>query len=87
MSDYLRGKGLKHLLLMRFIKDVVAAGFPREVAQMLKGATMPRLSHIFKSVQKNNHTAGWMAEMVGAHLSAWLHRLTASADLENDMGS
>ena len=87
VSDYVRGKGLKHLLLLRFIKDVAAAGFPREAEQMLKGAAMPRLSHIFKSVQKNNHTAGWMAEMDGAHLSAWLHCLTASEGLEKDEGA
>ena len=87
VSDYLRGKELKHLLLLRFIKDVAAAGFPWEAEQMLKGAALPRLSHIFKSVQKNNHTTEWMAEMDGAHLSAWLHCLTASEDLENDLGS
>jgi hypothetical protein len=57
VSGYLRGKGLKYLLLLRFIKDVAAVGSPRETKHMLKGATMPRLSHILKSVQKNNHTA------------------------------
>ena len=86
VSEYLRGKGLKHLLLLRFIKDVANAGFPREAEHMLKGAAVPRLSHILKSVQKNNHSAGWMAEMDEAHLSAWLHCLTASGDLENDLG-
>ena len=53
---------------------------------MLKGADVPRLSHILKSVQKNNHSAGWMGEMDGGHLLAWLHCLTASRDLENDLG-
>ncbi len=48
---------------------MAAAGFPREAEQMLKGIAVPRLSHILKSVQKNNNTAGWMAEMDGAHLS------------------
>ena len=28
VSRYLRGKGLKHLLLLRFSKDVAATGFP-----------------------------------------------------------
>jgi hypothetical protein len=37
-------------------------------------------------MQKNNHTVGWMAEMDGAHLSAWLHCLIASEVLENDLG-
>ncbi len=53
---------------------------------MLKGAVVPRLSHILKLVQKNNHSAGWMTNMDGAHLSAWMHCLTASGDLENDLG-
>ena len=30
VSSYLQGKGLKHLLLLRFIKDVASAGFSRE---------------------------------------------------------
>jgi hypothetical protein len=84
VSDYLRGKGLKHLLLLRFIKEVANAGFPREAEQMLKGAAVPRLSHILKSVQKNTNSAGWMAEMANAHLSVWLHCLTASGELETD---
>ncbi len=54
MLDYLRGKGLKHLLLLRFIKEVANAGFPREAEKMLKGAAVPRLSHILKSVQKHH---------------------------------
>ena len=54
---------------------------------MLKVATVPRLSHILKSVKKNSHSVGWMTDMDGAHISAWLHCLTASDDLENDMGA
>jgi len=57
VSGYLRGTGLKHLLLLRFIKDVAAAGFPREAEQMLKEAAVPRLSHILRSVQKNDRSA------------------------------
>jgi len=72
VSGYLKSKGLKHRLLLRFIKDVATAGFPREVEKMLKGAAVSRLSHIMGYVQKNNHTVGWMTEMGGAHLSAWL---------------
>ena len=87
VSGYLRGKALKHLLLLRFIKDVAAAGYPREAEHILKVVAVPRLSNIMKSVQKNNHTAGWMAEMDGAHHSAWLHCLTFSEDLENDLGA
>jgi hypothetical protein len=51
VTSYLKGKGHKHhLLLVRFIKDVAAARFPREVEQMLKWATITRLSHILISV-------------------------------------
>ncbi len=73
------------MLLLKFIKDVANAGFPREAEQMLKGAAVPRLSHILKLVQKSGRVAGWMADMDGAHLSAWLHCLTASDELENDL--
>ncbi len=30
VSSYLQGKGLKHRLLLQFIQDVAAAGFPIE---------------------------------------------------------
>jgi hypothetical protein len=50
VSSYLQGKGLKHLLLLRFITNVVSAGFSREAELMLKGAAVPRLSHILRSV-------------------------------------
>ena len=52
-SVYLQVKGRKHRLLLDFIKDVAAAGFPREAEHMLKGSTVHRLSHILRSVQKN----------------------------------
>ena len=53
---------------------------------MLKGAAVPRLSHIRISVQRNKRTIGWMTEMDGAHLSAWMHCLTASEDMEHALG-
>ena len=43
---YLRGKGLKHHLFLRFIKYVAAPGFRREAEHMLKGASTPRHSQI-----------------------------------------
>ena len=86
VTSYLQVKGLKHHLLLRFIKDVAAARFSREADQMLKGVAIPRLSHILISVQKGKHTMGWMTEINGAHLSAWLHCLTASDDLERALG-
>ena len=86
ISLYLQGKELKHRLVLHFIQDVVAAGFPREGEQMLKGAAIPRLYHILRSVQKNQHSVGWTREMDEAHLSAWLRCLTSSDDPEHVMG-
>ncbi len=87
VSSYLQKKGLKHRLLLQFIQDVATAAFPREAEQKLKGAAIPRLSHILRSVQKNHHSLGWMKEMDGAHLSAWLHYLSSSEDLEHALGA
>ena len=53
---------------------------------MLKGAAVPRLSHILRSVHKNQHSIGWLKEMDGAHLSAWLHCITSLEDLEHALG-
>ncbi len=64
---------------------MVEVGYPREATTMLTGATVLRLSHILKSIQKNQRTVPWIREMDTAHLSTWLHCLTASKDLENDM--
>jgi len=80
VTSYLRGMKLKHHLLLRFIKDVAAAGFPKEAEHMLKGAAVARLSHILRSVQKNKHTVGWMTKMDGAHLSALIHCLTVTVN-------
>ena len=53
---------------------------------MLKGTEVPRLSHILRSVQKSQHSRGWRQRMDGAHLSAWMHCLTASEVLEHALG-
>ena len=58
VSSYLQGKDLKHLFLLRFIRDVASAGFPKEAELMPKGTAVPRLSHILRSVQKNQHSRG-----------------------------
>ena len=87
VASYLWGKGLKHHLLLSFIKDVAAARFPREAEHMLKGVAFPRMSHILRSLQKNKHNiVGWMTEMDEAHLSAWMHCLTASNYTEQSLG-
>ena len=86
VSSYLLGKGFNHLLLLRFIKDAASAGFPRETKLVLKGAALLRMSHIRMSVQKSQHSRGWVQEMDMAHLSAWLHCLTNSEDLKHALG-
>jgi hypothetical protein len=57
-TEYLSGKGLKHRLLLGFIKEVAYVGLHREAIDMVKGATIPRLSHILKSIQKNANSTG-----------------------------
>ena len=53
---------------------------------MLKVTGVPRLSNILRSVQKSQHSRRWRQRMDGAHLSAWLHCLTASEALEHALG-
>jgi hypothetical protein len=53
---------------------------------MLTGVAGHRLTHLLKSIQKDPDTVKWMREMDMAHVSTWLHCLTASTDLENAMG-
>jgi hypothetical protein len=38
IESYLFGKGIKHMVLLNFIQEVPAAGFPREAVAMLAGA-------------------------------------------------
>jgi hypothetical protein len=52
---------------------------------MLTGAAVPRLTHILKSIQKNNPIEPWTRDMDAAHLSTWLHCLLASPSLEHAM--
>jgi hypothetical protein len=54
---------------------------------MLKRATVPRLSHILRSVHTNQHSIGWMKKMDGAHFSAWLHCLTSFEEVEHALGA
>jgi hypothetical protein len=56
IESYLRGKRLKHAQLMDFIKSVAEAGYPKQATAMLTGAAVPRLSHILKSIPKNQRT-------------------------------
>jgi len=63
VSSYLPSKEVKHRLLLQFIQDVAAAGYPREAEHMLKEAVVSRLSHILRSVQKNQNSIGWMPSL------------------------
>jgi len=74
------------MTLLNFIQEVAAAGFPWEAVDMLTGAASQKLIYLLKSVQKNPQTAQWMREMDDAHVSTWLHCLTASTDLEYAIG-
>jgi hypothetical protein len=85
-ESYLFGKGIKHRELLCCIKDVAVACFPREVVAMLAGAAGPRLTHLLKSVETKPRTETWMIEKDSAHLSTWLHCLTASSDLDMALG-
>ena len=83
IESYMDGKGFKLKQLLSFIQDVASAGFPREAVVMLTGAVGPHLTHMLKSVERNPRTERWMKEMDEAHVSSWLHCLTASPDLGN----
>jgi len=52
---------------------------------MLTVVAAPHLTHILKSTQQNLDTVLWIRGIDAAHLSAWLHCLTTSSDLENDL--
>jgi hypothetical protein len=85
IESYLDGKGHKHKQLLSFIRDVASAGYPREAISMLTGAIGLRLTHMFKSVERNPRTEQWMREIDDAHVSTWLHCLTSSPDLDDVM--
>ena len=55
IESYLFGKGVKHRVLLKFIPEVAAAGFPREAAvAMLAGAASHKLVYLLKSIQKTH---------------------------------
>jgi hypothetical protein len=54
VEQYLQVKLAKHKLLLSFIEDVANFGFPREAHKMLTGSVVPRLTHILKSVPKDD---------------------------------
>ena len=58
IESYMFGKGAKHMMLLLFIQEVVAAGLPREAMAMLTGAASQKLIYLLKTVQRNPQTAG-----------------------------
>ena len=57
IDSYLCGKGIKHRVLLNFIQEVAAEGFPREAVAMLTGAASQKLVYLLKIVQKNPQAA------------------------------
>jgi len=53
VETYLNNMLSKHMELPTFILDVAKAGYPRKAHKMLTGSTVPRLSHVLKSVPKD----------------------------------
>ena len=72
VTQYLQGKLEKHKLLLSFIEDVAKVGFSREAHKMLIGYAVPRLTHIMKSVSKDDSSIEWMKTVDDVHLSTWL---------------
>jgi hypothetical protein len=60
VEEYLYKKLVKHKLLLSFIVDVANMGFSRESHKMLSGSAVPRLTHILKSVPKDEASTTWM---------------------------
>jgi hypothetical protein len=52
--------------------DVAEMGFSREAHMMLTCSAVPRLTHILKSVPKDQALTKWMPSADDAHLSTWL---------------
>ncbi len=84
VETYLHTKLIKHKEVLSFIRDVAKMGFPREARKMLTGSTVPRLTHILKSVPKDQTSEPWMEEVDRAHLSTWMG-CVGSSSLHDDM--
>jgi len=70
--DWILPKLEKHKLLLSFIVDVAKMGFSRESHKMLTGSAVPRLTHILKSIPKDEASTSWMQSADDVHLSTWL---------------
>ena len=86
IESYLFEKRIEQRLLMTFIQEVAATGFRREAVAMLTGAASQRLTQPLKTMQKNPRTVQCMKKIDEAHVSTWIHYLSASAYLEHAIG-
>ena len=77
VEEHLHKKLDKHKLLLSFIVDVANVGFSRESHRMLSGSAVPRLTHILKSVPRDEASTTWMQSADDAHLSTWLDCVNA----------
>jgi hypothetical protein len=84
VEAYLNKKLGKHKELLSFITDVAKAGYPREAHKMLIGSAVPRLSHVLKSVPKDQTSEPWMKEVDKEHMSTWMECVGAS-NLHSDL--
>ena len=84
VEAYLDNKLSKHKELLAFITDVAKAGYPREAHKMLTGSAVPRLSHVLKSVPKDQTSEPWMKEVDKKHMETWMECVGALS-LHNDM--
>ena len=73
---------MKHKLLLNFIENVAKVGFSREAHKMLMGVAIPCLTHILKSVPKDESSIERMTSVDDAHLSTWL-RCVGAGTLDN----
>ena len=72
VEDYLNDTHVKHKQLLSIIKDVAKMGYSREAHQMITNFAVPRLTHVLKSVPKDETSKQWMEEGDKEHLSTWM---------------
>jgi hypothetical protein len=78
VEKYLQKKLRKHEQPLDFISIVANMRYSREAHKMLMCLAVPRLTHIVKSVSKDDAATGWMTTVDEAHLSTWLDCTGAS---------
>jgi hypothetical protein len=54
IEEYMQKKLVKHEQLLDFISVVAKMGYSREAHKTLKGSALPKLTHVEKSVPKDD---------------------------------